>query len=66
MSQERRTIAELVARYELEPTLRDVYVEGRFDSAVLTWLFRERGCVDAVVYEIDPLRDSGRSFNLPG
>lgn len=32
----RRTIEELIARYELEPTLDDVYVEGVFDREVIT------------------------------
>jgi hypothetical protein len=53
MSDERRKIYELAARYENEPTLRDVYVEGQFDAAVVSWFLREHGCEEAVVYEID-------------
>lgn len=33
---ERRTVEELLARYEFEPELRDIYVEGEFDSDMLT------------------------------
>lgn len=33
---EKRTVEELIARYELEPHLRDIYVEGEFDSDLLT------------------------------
>jgi hypothetical protein len=40
----RRTIQDLVARYTLEPTLRDVYVEGRFDQRVLRLFFKEAKC----------------------
>jgi hypothetical protein len=32
---ERRTIGELVARYTLEPSLKDIYVEGRTDRALI-------------------------------
>lgn len=53
MSEERRKIIELVARYENEPSLRDIYVEGQFDATVIKWLLREQECDDAVVYEID-------------
>ncbi len=34
---ERRSIKELVTLYELEPKLRDLYVEGRKDAALLNW-----------------------------
>ncbi|KHT52487.1 hypothetical protein RJ41_11020 [Alteromonas marina] len=33
---EKRTVEELIARYEFEPGLRDIYVEGEFDSDLLT------------------------------
>ena len=53
MSEERRQLHELVARYKIEPTLRDVYVEGEFDSTVMSWFLRQHDCDDVVVYEID-------------
>jgi hypothetical protein len=49
----RRTIAELIARYEVEPTLRDVYVEGDFDAALVSWFLRHHRCDGVVVYTID-------------
>ncbi|MFP5275604.1 MAG: hypothetical protein ACLGPM_00695 [Acidobacteriota bacterium] len=50
---ERRTLDELVARYDLEPELGDVYVEGMFDKDVLTRCFHDFGQMDRIVYEID-------------
>ena len=38
-----RKISELVARYQLEPSLIDIYVEGEFDKRVLTWFIGESG-----------------------
>lgn len=39
----RRQISELVAQYQLEPSLIDIYVEGVFDKRVLTWFIEESG-----------------------
>ena len=36
----RRTLDELVARYVLEPDLRDIYVEGKTDKLFLEWFLR--------------------------
>jgi hypothetical protein len=47
----RRTVKELVARYELEPSLDDVFVEGPFDKEVLSNAFRVTN-VSRIVYEI--------------
>src|SRR5437660_239969 len=49
---ERRTIEELAARYELEPTLRDVYVEGSFVVAMVDEALKQAGRHNAAVYEI--------------
>jgi hypothetical protein len=49
----RRTINELLVRYELEPELQDVFVEGQFDQDVLTSYFRAAKQIDRMVYEID-------------
>lgn len=49
----RRTIYELVVRYELEPGLQDIFVEGQFDRDVLTSYFRAAKQIDRMVYEID-------------
>jgi len=51
-SEERRTIEELVVRYNLHPELRDVYVEGASDTALISQFLKESDCRDAAVYEI--------------
>jgi hypothetical protein len=37
---EARTIAELVTRYEFEPKLKDIYVEGADDKAILEGMIK--------------------------
>jgi len=49
----KRRIPELVAQYTLEPTLRDLYVEGSFDKAVMIWFFNESSVDRAKVFSID-------------
>ncbi|MGA3163969.1 MAG: DUF4435 domain-containing protein [Verrucomicrobiota bacterium] len=49
---EQHSIPELVARYELEPELRDIFVEGEHDQNFIRWLLDESGCSDAAVYTI--------------
>jgi hypothetical protein len=41
-----------VALYEVEPTLRDIYVEGRTDASFYSWFLAESGA-EAKVYPID-------------
>jgi hypothetical protein len=50
---DRRTIEELIARYELEPTLRDIYVEGYTDALFFRWFLQKSNATNAIVYEID-------------
>lgn len=50
---ERRKIEELVALYQLEPNLRDVFVEGSIDAAFFEWFFRENGVSRVAVREVD-------------
>lgn len=49
---ERRSITELIARFELEPELDDVFVEGRFDREVLECCL-QGGQARRAIYEID-------------
>lgn len=51
----RPTIAELLVRYELEPSLKDYYVEGCFDRDLLAHLAKKIGSRDIVFYEIDAI-----------
>lgn len=48
----RRTVAELRARYEFEPQLEDVFVEGAFDREVLSEAQRNVATAKTI-YEID-------------
>ena len=50
---ERKTIDELVTRYENHPEFRDVYVEGEFDRRLVKWLCRQAGNAECTVYDID-------------
>jgi hypothetical protein len=50
----RRKVADLALLHaELEPQLRDVYVEGRSDQQFFRWFFREAGIPVSGVYAID-------------
>jgi len=49
----RRTISELKARYELEPNLKDVYVEGRFDQEIISRCLCSQKNRDRMIYDID-------------
>ena len=51
-SGDRRRIEELFVRYELEPTLRDVFVEGGADAALISQFLKDSNCTDVSVYEI--------------
>lgn len=50
---DRRQIEELVLRYELEPMLSDVYVEGATDQLLIEWLAAQSDMPDVIAYEID-------------
>lgn len=49
----RRTLVEIAAKYKLEPKLRDIYVEGDSDSAIVRWYAVAAGHKDFSVYKID-------------
>ena len=66
MQTERKKIRELANRYRLEPTIRDIFVEGRADVSVVSRFLRQENLRDVCVYEIasveippEPLLDSG-------
>ena len=48
----RRSFRELVTRYEFEPQLRDLYVEGERDRFLLGWFFRGSHCNEVAIYPI--------------
>lgn len=47
------TLDDLVTRYDLEPKLRDVFVEGTFDQEVLHACFKASGDERRICYPID-------------
>lgn len=49
----RKKLSELRTLYELEPKLRDIYVEGVFDKAFYSWYLEETGKSSTSVYDID-------------
>lgn len=52
MALPRRKFEELITRYEMHPTFRDVYVEGSTDSALVRWFLHEAGQKNVKVYDI--------------
>jgi hypothetical protein len=50
---QKRTIDELNTLYELEPDIRDVYVEGTTDKHFVDWYLRRKGHNNVTVYPID-------------
>lgn len=60
----RWTIDDLIARYELEPQLHDVFVEGEFDKDVLTECFRNVGTTHAVAYAVDTVEISDELLDI--
>jgi len=50
-----KRVAEIVERYRLEPSLRDVYVEGTYDKQVIDWFLRESEVYGPVVYPIESI-----------
>ncbi|WP_419794777.1 hypothetical protein ACQ9Y2_07745 [Pseudomonas palleroniana] len=51
-SETRRSIEELLARYELEPELRDIYVEGQYDKDIFSVCLGGVGNFSEVIYDV--------------
>jgi hypothetical protein len=51
----RRTVQELIARYQLEPTLCDIFAEGMADVRLLAWHLKAVARNDIVVYPISTI-----------
>lgn len=63
----RRSIGELLARYENEPGLQDVYVEGLFDKELFSVCLEAEGGCEEVIYDIDSIdvpREVLAEYNL--
>ncbi|VVN74547.1 hypothetical protein [Pseudomonas fluorescens] len=66
-SETRRTINELLTRYELEPDLKDVYVEGQYDKDVFSVCLGGAGNFSEVIYDISTVNvpaDALLEYNL--
>lgn len=50
---ERRTVEEVVSLYSLEPSLKDIYVEGPSDKELLCWFLEYHGIHNINIYDID-------------
>lgn len=50
---EPRTLDEILALYQLEPSLKDVYVEGESDRRFLSWFLGQSSRTQVEVYTID-------------
>jgi hypothetical protein len=49
----RCTLDEIKALYFLEPSLKDIYVEGSDDAHILKWFFKQKNRRDVHVYSVD-------------
>lgn len=64
----RRKLDELAARFELEPTMRDLVVEGSSDVCFWRWWASERQYHHVVAYEVDTIEvplELLRELSLP-
>ncbi len=66
VSGDRHSLAALTAKYRLEPSLRDVYVEGPFDKAILVEAFSSSGRNDIGIYEIECVAVDASRVSLAG
>jgi hypothetical protein len=57
-SKTRRTLEEIVARYELHPDICDIYVEGESDKDILRWFFDSNDRSNVIVYPITEIEIS--------
>jgi len=48
----KRELDEVLALYKLEPSLKDIYVEGVNDARILRWFLSKNGQHDITVYDI--------------
>ena len=62
----RRSIDDLLARYRLEPRLRDLYVEGVADRALYSWYLDGIGISSVAVYPIEAVDVNSVALCLHG
>lgn len=64
--EKRRRLEELIARYELEPSLCDIYVEGLTDKFLIQWFLDKLGIDNYAIYEIDTVEIPALSICFVG
>lgn len=65
---EKRTIEELTVLYDMEPELRDIFVEGSIDKSFFDWYVRRKNWPNISIYPIDVIDIPGAildSYKLP-
>src|SRR5882724_3058764 len=65
---EKRTLEEVAAIYNLEPQLKDIFVEADSDRFFLEWFLDRKGVFAVTVYAIDLIDipdEILRKYNLP-
>jgi len=55
MTEDKRPLDEIIARYELNPSLCDIYVEGVTDRGILEVFLEDCGAIDVIVYDIETI-----------
>jgi hypothetical protein len=64
---EQRSLGELRALYQFEPSLRDIFVEGPGDRQLLSWSLRDQDRIRTHIYAIDEIAipdEILRAYNL--
>ncbi|WP_119396568.1 DUF4435 domain-containing protein [Pannonibacter phragmitetus] len=62
MEMPRWTIAELITRYELEPSLTDVFVEGQYDKDILVCAYAHSSVESRSIYTADVIEINEELF----
>ncbi|MBN3763403.1 DUF4435 domain-containing protein [Burkholderia sp. Ac-20365] len=62
----RRTIEEIVVRYRLEPTIREVFVEGPFDRDIYGWMLDRLKLHNVKIYPISTVQVDDETLTKRG
>lgn len=62
----KRRLDEISVRYKLEPSLKDVYVEGTTEISILRWFFDEMDKKEVYIYPIDLIEIPDSAFEEAG
>lgn len=62
----KQSLDEVRVRYKLEPSLKDVYVEGTSEVNILRWFFDKKKKKDIYIYHIDSVEIPAYSYERVG